>query len=43
MTRDSYDRIQDTAKAMGILDGVAFHREAMADEARGHVGAGLHV
>ena len=32
VTRDSYDRTQDTAKAMGILDGVAFHREAMADK-----------
>ena len=30
MTTATYDRIQAKAKAMGILDGVVYHREALA-------------
>ncbi len=32
VTRASYARTQDKAKAMGILDGVAFHHEALGDK-----------
>ncbi len=32
VTRASYERIQDQAKAMGILDGVVYHQAALADK-----------
>ena len=32
MTRASYTRTQERAKAMGILDGVVFHPEALEDK-----------
>ena len=43
VTRASYERIQQKAKAMGILDGVVYHHEGARGQTRGDVGAGLHV
>ena len=35
VTRANYARVQETAKAMGILDGVVFHRKALQDRPAG--------
>ncbi len=35
VTRDAYFRTQEQAKAQGILDGVEFHKEFMADKPAG--------
>lgn len=35
VTRDSYERTQEQAKAMGILDGVEFHEHLFRDKPRG--------
>lgn len=34
LTRESYERTQDRAKAMGVLDGVEFHEDEFRDKPR---------